>query len=142
VGRRQVTRPPHVRLGHVAPNGIAPSVLALVERGAHRRPAQAREMRGKVEIRFEEDYAPVRLSFGSREILVEDASADGGFAPDLVVRGSLPEVVQLAAAPQLGGLPKLTDRRGRRAIVGVARGRVKFEGSQRLGRRLLRLLQI
>jgi hypothetical protein len=137
-----MSRAPRVRLGHVAPNGIAPSVLALVERGAQRRPAHARAMKGTVEIRFDEDYAAVRLSFGGREVLVEDAAEDGGFDPDLVVRGSLPEVVQLAAAPQLGGLPKLTDKRGRRALVGVARGRVKFEGSQRLGRRLLRLVQI
>jgi hypothetical protein len=137
-----VSRPPRVRLGHLAPNGIAPSVLALIERGAQRRPAQAHGIEGKIEIRFEEPYAPVRLTFGSQEILVEDASEDGGFVPDLVIRGSLPEVVQLAAAPQLGGLPKLTDKRGRRALVGVARGRVRFEGSQRLGRRLLRLLQI
>ena len=137
-----MSRPPRVRLGHLAPNGIAPSVLALVERGAQRRPAQARGMTGKIEIRFEEPYAPVRLTFGADEVLVEDASDDGAFDADLVIRGSLPDVVQLAAAPQLGGVPKLTDKRGRRALVGVARGRVRLEGSQRLGRRLLRLLEI
>jgi hypothetical protein len=130
-----------VRLGNLEANGIAPSVLALVERGAQRRPALARELRGKVEIRFEEGYAAIHLAFTPDEVVVEDAAGDD-FDPDLVIRGALPDVVQLAAAPQLAGLPRPTNARGRRAIAGMARGRVRLEGSQRLGRRLLQLLQI
>jgi hypothetical protein len=44
------TGPPRVKLGHQAPNGIAAGLLALVERGAARRPRVARELRGRVEL--------------------------------------------------------------------------------------------
>ena len=136
-------RPPRVRLGNLEANGIAPSVLALVERGAQRRPAVARELRGNVEMRFDEGYAPVWLSFGSGGVVVEDGPADSdGFEPDLVIRGPLPEFVHLVAAPFVGAVPRITDARARRAVAGVARGRVKLEGSQRLGRQLLKLLRI
>jgi hypothetical protein len=58
-----VPDPPRVKLGHQARNGIAAGLLAVVERGAAKRPRVARELRGRVEIRFAEDYAPVRLRF-------------------------------------------------------------------------------
>jgi hypothetical protein len=136
------TKPPPVRLGHIAPNGISPSLFGLIERGASRRPAAAKAIRGRVELRFDEDFAPVQISFDAGEILVEDAGGGDGWNPDLVIRGSLPDVVQLASAPLMGGLPKLTDRRGRAALARVAGGRVKIEGSRLLARRLLGLLQL
>jgi hypothetical protein len=42
----------------------------------------------------------------------------------------------------MGGIPKLTDRRGRAALARVAGRRVRIEGSTRLARRLLQLLQL
>src|SRR5204863_529485 len=54
---------PDVRLGATADDGIAASIFALVERGAARRPELAREMRGRIELCFEEGLAPVRLGF-------------------------------------------------------------------------------
>jgi hypothetical protein len=134
-------RPPPVTLGHVADNGISPSMLALVEHGARKRPALARQMRGLIEIRFEERFAPVRMSFGGDEILVEDADGGGG-DPDLVVNGSLPDIVQFASAPLAGGIPKLTDPRGRAAIRRVANRKVRMQGSARLAQRLLKLLEL
>ncbi|HEX2231832.1 MAG TPA: hypothetical protein VHG69_00525 [Thermoleophilaceae bacterium] len=134
-------RPPPVTLGHVAENGISPSMLALVEHGARKRPALARQMRGQIEIRFKERFAPVRMSFGDDGILVEDADG-GGEDPDLVVSGSLPDIVQLASAPLAAGIPKLTDPRGRAAIKRVANRRVRMQGSTRLAGRLLRLLEL
>jgi hypothetical protein len=134
---------PRVKLGYVDPDGIAPSLYALVERGAGRRPKIAAGMRGVVELRFREQFAPVRVEFGHAEILVEDTAADSARGkPDLVIHGSLPDVVQLAAAPLVGGLPKVTDRRGRAALARVAGRRVKIEGSALLARRLLRLLEL
>jgi hypothetical protein len=117
-------------------------MFGLIEHGAQRRPDAARSLNGRIEIRFTEDYAPIRVTFERDGILVEDAADDGGWSPDLVIRGSLPDVVQLASAPLMGGIPKLTDRRGRAALASMAGRRVRIEGSTKLARRLLQLLQL
>lgn len=136
-------RAPRVRLGKVAPNGVSPSMYGLVDRGALKRPGIARDLRGRVELRFKEDYAPVRLSFGAEEVVVEDIETrNGRRKPDLVISGSLPDVVALTAAPLWGGLPKVTDARGRAALARMAGGKVKVDGSAVLARRLLKLLEI
>jgi hypothetical protein len=132
---------PRVKLGHVAANGISASVLGLVERGALKRPKLARSLEGVVELRFAEDYAAVRLDFTGPDVLVEDANGRRS-TPDLVIQGSLPDIVQLASAPLFAGLPRPTDRRGRAALARVAGGKVKIEGSPLLARRLLKLLEI
>jgi hypothetical protein len=136
-----VPDPHRVKLGHQAPNGIAAGLLALVERGASKRPRIAREMRGRVEIRFAEDYAPVRLDFQHDHVLVEDGNGKR-WNSDLLIEGSLPDVVQLATAPLVGGLPKPTDRRGRAALATVAARRVRIEGSPMLARRVMKLLEV
>jgi hypothetical protein len=136
-----VPDPHRVKLGHKAPNGIAAGLLALVERGASKRPRIAREMRGRVEIRFAEDYAPVRLDFQHDHVLVEDGNGKR-WNSDLLIEGSLPDVVQLATAPLVGGLPKPTDRRGRAALATVAARRVRIEGSPMLARRVMKLLEV
>lgn len=138
-----VRRPPRVTLGRVAENGISPSMFGLVEHGARRRPALARDLRGVVEIRFQERFAPVRVKFGEDEIIVEDAGREGGDEqPDLVISGSLPDIVQSASAPLAGGIPKLTDARGRAALRRLANRRVRMRGSTRLAQRLLKLLEL
>jgi hypothetical protein len=136
-----VTGPPRVKLGHQAPNGIAAGLLALVERGAAKRPRVARELRGRVEIRFAEDYAPVRLHFDDDQVTVEDGTGRR-WRSDLVIEGSLPDVVQLATAPLVGGVPKPTDKRGRAALAAVAARRVRIEGSPMLARRVMKLLEV
>ena len=135
------TGPPSVKLGHQAPNGVSAGLLALVERGAARRPRVARELRGRVEIRFDEDYAPVRLDFADGEVLVEDGNGRR-WSSDLVIEGALPDVIQLATAPLVGGLPKPTDKRGRAALANVAVRRVRIEGSPLLARRVMKLLEV
>jgi hypothetical protein len=132
---------PLVKLGHQAPNGIAAGLVALVERGAAKRPGVARELRGRVEIRFAEDYAPVRVDFADDQVLVEDGN-DRRWRSDLVIEGSLPDVIQLATAPLVGGLPKPTNRRGRAALASVAARRVRIDGSPRLARRVMKLLEV
>lgn len=134
--------PPKVKLGRTAPNGISPSLYGLVEHGAQRRPGIARALRGKVEIRFAEKFAPVRMEFTPGGVLVEDGDGSRGWKPDLVIRGSLPDIVQLAAAPLVGGVPKPTNARGRAAIARMASRKVRIEGSPLLARRLLKLLEI
>jgi hypothetical protein len=135
------TGPPAVRLGHQAPNGVAAGLWALVERGAAKRPRVARELRGRVEIRFAEDYAPVRLEFGDEEVLVQDGNGTR-WSPDLVIEGALPDVIQLATAPLVGGVPKPTDKRGRAALATVAARRVRIDGSPLLARRVMKLLEV
>jgi hypothetical protein len=137
-------RPPKVTLGQVADNGISPSLFGLVEHGARKRPELARRLRGLVEIRFKEHFAPVRLSFADDGIHVEDAHAAGRDErrPDLVVSGSLADIVQFASAPLAAGVPKLTDARGRAALRRVANRKVRLEGSPRLAQRLLKLLEL
>ena len=134
-------RPPKVTLGHVADNGISPSLFGLLERGAAKRPELARGIRGDVEIRFRERFAPVQISFGDDGITVADADGRSN-TPDLVISGSLPDIVQLASAPLAGGIPKITDRRGRAALKRVAGRRVRMDGSARLARSLLKLLEL
>lgn len=138
---RKKAAAPQVQLGVLAPNGISASMFALVERGVVRRPRIAKGLAGTVEIRFKEDFAPLRVVFGKNEVLVEDAVEERG-NPDLVIQGSLPDVVQLASAPLFGGVPRPTHARGRAALAHVAGGRVKVEGSPLLARRLLKLLEI
>lgn len=141
--KRPTRQHPPVKLGYVDANGISPSLYVLIERGAHRRPKIVQSMRGAVELRFKEQFAAVRIHFGEEQVLVEDAKEDEDRPrPDLVIQGSLPDVVQLAAAPLMGGLPKLTDKRGRAALASMAGRRVKIEGSPMLARRLLKLLEI
>jgi hypothetical protein len=136
-----VTGPPRVKLGHQAPNGIAAGLIALVERGATKRPRIARELRGRVEIRFAEEYAPVRVHFDDDQVLVEDGNGKR-WSSDLVIEGSLPDVIQLATAPLVGGLPRPTDRRGRAALASVAARRVRIDGSPLLARRVMKLLEV
>ena len=98
-------------------------------------------MRGVVEIRFEEDFAPVRVAFGEDGVTVEDAAEDAAPA-DVVIQGSMPDISQVAAAPLAGGIPKFTDPRGRAALRRMAGGRVRIRGRRRLARQLLRLLEL
>jgi hypothetical protein len=128
-----------LRLGAVADDGIAASIYALVERGIHRRPALARQIHGEIELRFDEELAPVRLVFEPDVVTVEDGPAR---RPDLVISGRLPHVVALATAPLLGGVPNPINRRGRAALARVANRRVRVVGNRALGRKLLRLLAL
>ena len=134
---------PHVRLGAMEDDGIAPSVFALVERGVELRPEAARALSGRVvELAFDEGYATTRISFGGDEVLVEDVAGPADPPPDVVIRGPLPEIVRITAAPLVGGVPKPTTPRGRAALASVASGRVRIEGRRAVARRLLMLLRI
>lgn len=132
-------RPPHVKLGALADGGLAPAIMAIVERGVRRRPALAHSIRAEVELLLEEDYPPVRIVFGDRLVLVEDRNA---VAPDLRVRGSLPDLISLMVAPLLGGVPSPMNARGRAALGMVAVGRVRIEGRLGLMRRMLGVVRI
>jgi hypothetical protein len=132
-----------IRLGRMVEDGVAPSIFGLIDRGIAREPELAAQMRGRVVIRFAEDFSPLRITFRPRSVVVEDGNAR---APDLVIEGSLPDIVHFATVPtlrgRLHGVPDPRQPRGRKALRRLADGRVKVSGDRVLGRRLLRLLAV
>ncbi len=137
---RQAAEPqPEIRLGALVPGGLAPAILAMVERGAHHRPAVAQRLRGEVELSTGGDYPPVRIVFSEGAVLVEDGP---GQSPDLRISGELPDLVSLMVAPTVGGVPSPVNARGRAALGKVARRRVRFDGGIALTRRFLQLIRV
>jgi hypothetical protein len=128
-----------VKLGRVERGGLAPAIMAIVERGVRRRPALAQGIEAEVQLEFEEGYPPVRVLFGRLGVLVEDGPA---VAPDLRVKGALPNLIGLMVTPLLGGLPNPINARGRAALGMVALRRVRFEGRLALVRRLIRVIRV
>ena len=119
--------------------GVAPAIMAIVERGAHRRPALAGRLRAEIELNLADPYPPVRIQFAEHLILVEDGSVS---APDLRVTGALSDLVGLLVAPLFGGLPNPVNRQGRAALGMVAGRRVRIEGRLALMRQLLGVMRI
>jgi hypothetical protein len=114
-------------------------MFGLLERGAERRPEIARSLRGKAVFRFEEPFAPMRITFGSRVIRVEDGDVR---SPDLAISGRLPDIVHFATVETWRGFPNPRRPRGRVALGLYARGQVRIEGDRRLARSLVQLLAI
>jgi hypothetical protein len=130
---------PEVRLGTLAEGGLAPAIMAIVERGVARRPERARALGIEVELRMEEPYPPVRILFGEREVLVEDGPAA---SPALRISGALSDLVALLVAPLLGGVPSPVDARGRAALGMFASRRVRIEGGLGLMRSFLGVIRL
>ena len=128
-----------VRLGRTSRDGVAPSMFVWVERGVERRPEVAREIRGRVAFRFREEISPLAVHFGPDAIDVFDGDVNG---PELAVSGRLPDIVHIATAPTLLGIPNPASRHGLAAILGLYRGRVSLEGDRTLARRLIQLLAL
>lgn len=133
---------PSVLLGHVADDSIAVSIYVLVRDGAAQRPDLSAAMRGSIRMRFAEAYPPVRIDLRGDEIEVADDVSEVDRAYDLELRGRLGDIAALIITPLIGGLPKPTTRRGRRAIARLADGRVHFDGQVALARDLLRLIAV
>ncbi len=130
---------PRVRLGEVTEGGIAPAILAIVERGVRHRPALASQLRAEVELSTAGEFPPVRIVFGDSHVLVEDGPAR---RPDLRVEGSLADLISLMVAPLFGGLPSPVRSRGRAALGMVVLRRVRIEGRLGLMRRWLALIRV
>jgi hypothetical protein len=116
---------PEVRLGALREGGLAPAIMALVERGVQQRPEEARALRLEVELQLEDIYPPVRIVFGDDGVLVEDGPA---VAPGLRISGSLPDLAAMMVAPTVGGVPSPLDARGRAAIGLFTSRRVRIQG--------------
>jgi hypothetical protein len=128
-----------VRLGKLEPGGLAPAIMAIVDRGVRRRPALARALNAEIELALEEGYPPVRIVFGDRLVLVEDGPAH---APDLRVEGSIADLIALMVAPLLRGVPSPINARGRAALGIVAGRRVRIAGRIGLMRRVLGVIKV
>jgi ubiquinone biosynthesis protein UbiJ len=130
---------PRVRLGMLVDGGLAPAILAVVERGVQQRPALAGTFAGVIELDMEEGGAPVRIVFGEDQVLAEDGPAA---APDLRIAGTMSDLTSLMVAPLVRGVPSPMRARGRAALGMVALGRVRVTGRLSLMRRFLNLIRI
>jgi hypothetical protein len=130
---------PQVRLGGLVSGGLAPAVMAIIDRGVRRRPDLARSLHAEVELAFQQLHPPVRIMFDNHDVLVEDGPAS---APDLRIDGSLGDQIALMVAPIIGGLPSPIDARGRAALGTVLSGRVRISGSFGLLRRFLGVIHV
>ena len=134
-----LVRPPQVRLGTYAEGGIAPAIMAIVERGVRRRPGLAAALRAEIELNIEGPYPPVRIVFGDRLVLVEDRA---GVNPDLRVEAELADLVRLMATPLVGGIPNVFRGEGRKAIGKVVYRQVRVQGRIALMRKLLAIIRV
>jgi hypothetical protein len=66
----------------------------------------------------------------------------GRFAPDVMVEGTLAEIVAVMAVPTYGGLPNLAHPHARSTLATIAAGRLRFRGNLLRAGQLVRLLQI
>lgn len=130
---------PEVRLGDLQAGGLAPAVMAIIDRGVRRRPDLARSLNIEVELIFEAQHPPVRIMFGPEDVLVEDGPAN---APDLRIEGQLADHIALMVAPVVGGLPSVFDARGRAALGMVVSRRVRIRGNLGLLRRFLGVIHV
>jgi hypothetical protein len=130
---------PEVRLGDLQQGGLAPAVMAILDRGVRRRPDLARSLNIEVELSFQEHHPPVRIMFGAMGVLVEDGPAS---SPALRIDGQLGDHIALMVAPVVGGLPSLFDARGRAALGMVVSRRVRIRGNLGLLRRFLGVIHV
>jgi hypothetical protein len=131
--------PPEVRLGQLISGGLAPAIMAIVERGVRRRPALARTLDVEAELAVDNGFPPVRIVFSPDEVLVEDGPAQ---APALRVRGELGDLIGLLMTPHLRGVPVPFGTHGRNALTLVASRRIRVQGRIALLRRMLGVIRI
>jgi hypothetical protein len=130
---------PEVKLGALEEGGLAPAVMAIIDRGVRRRPDLAESLRAEVELCFADGHPPVRITFEDDAVLVEDGPAQD---PDVRIEGRLGDHIALMVAPVVGGLPSVFDARGRAALGMVVSRRVRIHGSLGLIRRFLGVIHV
>ncbi len=127
-----------VRLGP-ARDGLAPSLFVWVERGVERRPRRGGDAARRRRVPLRRGPFAASPGFGEGLIEVSDGDVD---SPDLAVSGRLPDIVHLATAPNVLGIPNPARIDGLGAILRLSRGKVTIDGDRRLALRLIRLLAL
>ena len=127
-------------MANIADGSIAPTVYAIIDRGAGLRPFFAAEMRGSILLCFNGAHPPVHIDFAGHTITVSDGA--DGHQVDLRIDAALPDLIALLVVPLSGGIPRPTTKRGRAALARLADGRVEMTGPIGLGRKLLRLMSV
>jgi hypothetical protein len=130
---------PEVKLGRLVEGGVAPAIMAIVDRGVRRRPELVGGFDAEIELDMGTDYPRVRIAFRDGNVLVEDAKAQRA---DLRITGELPDLVSLMVMPLVRGLPNPINPRGRAALGLLAFRRVKVEGKLGLLRRFLGVIHV
>jgi hypothetical protein len=147
-------RPGIVAYADGEPNGIADLVGRLLEGNVAAHPERADLLRrATIEIRATDAGVGVALELSPGRILVREAApAPAPHArpatsrrPDLVIAATSADLLAVAGAPLLGGLPDPRRRAGREVLAAIATRRVRVSGIvRRLGtlRRFARLLSV
>jgi hypothetical protein len=135
------------------PSGIADLLGRLLEANLAARPERAELLRrATIEIRATDANVGVVLELAPGRILVRDAAAatapdrpGTGPRSDLVIAATSADLLAVAGAPLLGGLPDPRRRPGRDVLAAIAARRIKISGIVRragtLGR-FARLLSV
>ncbi|HEY1591419.1 MAG TPA: hypothetical protein VGF81_06475 [Solirubrobacteraceae bacterium] len=137
--QRVLPEAPEVKLGRLKEGGVAPAIMAIVDRGVRRRPHLAGGFDAEIELDMGSPYPAVRIVFQDGTVVVEDGKAQ---RPDLRITGELPDLVSLMVMPHVRGLPNPIDPRGRAALGLLASRRVKVEGKLGMLRRFLGVIQV
>src|SRR5436305_15147511 len=87
--RGVLQQPPRVELGRVAAGGLAPAIMAIVDRGVHRRPEMARRLHAEIELNLADVYPTERIQFREDRVLVEDGDVS---SPSLRTNATLPDM--------------------------------------------------
>ena len=66
-----------MRLGALQDGGLAPAIMAIVDRGLRRNPRLSHALTAEIELCFKEGYPPVRIVFGERMVLIEELARAG-----------------------------------------------------------------
>ncbi len=112
--------PPAIRLGAHASRRARALDLCAVERGVLKRPDQASAVRGRVQLRFRDEYPPVAMVFSKTASKSSTARSERA---NLTVTAGLADVVLLTTAPLRMGMPSPANARGRAVLQKMARGR-------------------
>ncbi len=128
-----------MKLGRLQEGGVAPAIMAIVDRGVSRRPHLAGGFDAEIELDMGSPYPTVRIAFHSGTVVVEDAEAE---RPDLRITGELPDLVSLMVMPHVRGVPNPMDARGRAALGLLASRRLKVVGKLGMLRRFVALIEL
>jgi len=138
--------PVAVTFADAEPTGIAELIGRLLEENLAAHPDRVALLRpAVVEIRATDAGVAARVELAPGRVLVRGAGDAPGERRDVEIAASSADLLEVAAAPLLGGLPDPRRREGRAVLGAIATRRIRISGLvTRLGivRRFARLLSV